>query len=243
MPSHYGFECTVCANRHEKQAFISHAQKDKDLAEEVRRACCEVNVASFLFEFSLESETQAPPAEVISREIANSELTFVVLGESVSSRFWTQAWIGFEIGVSKGLDIATESVGYNSKKVIVLQDIRQGIEVTVPRLDALFLFDFKSSDGWVNYRGLVQFLTRTGPSVEFFRAGNKFREYVMKAEVECEYESCKSRYVAWIAIDDASSLRVPMTGIANDGILFESTCTIECPSCFKTVTRPFVQML
>ena len=209
----------------------------------VRRACCEVKIASFLFEFSPESETKTPPAEVISREIARSELTFVLLGESVSGKFWTQAWIGFEIGVSIGIDVATNSLDFNSKKVIVLQDIRQGIEVTVPRLDALFLFDFESEEGWINYRVLVQFLTRTGPSLEFFKAGNKFREHVMKAEVECGYQGCKSRYVAWIAIDDAPSLPVPITIIANDEGLFEATCTIECPSCFKTIARTFVQML
>lgn len=243
MSSHRRFECTVCGNRHEKQAFISHARKDRELAEKVRHACCEVSITSFLFEFSSESETQNPPAEVISREIARSELTFVVLGESVSSKFWTQAWIGFEIGVSKGIDIARESTGYDSKKVIVLQDIRQGIEVTVPSLDALFLFDFESAKGWTNYRGLVQFLTRAGTSLEFFSAGNRFREYVMKAEVKCGNEGCKSKYVCWIAIDDAPTLPVLMDIDANDEGLFEATCTIECPSCFKTVTSSFVQML
>lgn len=243
MSSHNRFECTTCGNRHEKQAFISHARKDKELAERVRHACCEVSIASFLFEFSPESETQIPPAEVISKEIARSDLTFVVLGESVSSKFWTQAWIGFEIGVSKGIDVARESTGHNSKKVIVLQDIRQGIEVTVPRLDALFLFDFESAEGWTNYRGLVQFLTRTGPSLEFFKSGNRFREYVMKAEVKCGNESCKSTYVGWIAIDDAPRLPAPMATNANEEGLFQATCTIECPSCYKTVTCTFVQML
>ena len=243
MSSHYRSECRACGNRHEKQAFVSHARKDKDLAEKVRNACCEVNIASFLYEFSPEVDTETPPAEVISREIARSDIVFVLLGESVSSKFWTQAWIGFEIGVSKGIDIATESLGFDSKRVIVLQDIRQGIEVTVPRLDALFLFDFESAGGWNNYRGLVQFLTRTGTSFAFFRAGNRFREYVMKAEVKCGNESCKSKYVSWIAIDDAPRLPVPMTTNANDEGLFEATCTIECPSCFKTITRSFVQML
>ena len=189
MSSPCAFECTACGNKHEKQAFVSHARRDKELAERVRRACCEVKIASFLFEFSPESETKTPPAEIISREIARSELTFVLLGESVSGKFWTQAWIGFEIGVSRGIDIATNSLDFNSKKVIVLQDIRQGIEVTVPRLDALFLFDFESEEGWINYRGLVQFLTRTGPSLEFFKAGNKFREHVIVKRQEL----CTSR--------------------------------------------------
>ena len=115
--------------------------------------------------------------------------------------------------------------------------------MTVPRLDALFLFDFESAEGWSNYRGLVQFLTRTGTSLDFFGAGNRFREYVMKAEVKCGYEGCKSKYVAWIAIDDAPKLPVPTVINANDAGLSEATCTIECPSCFKTVTCSFVQML
>ena len=48
MSSHCRPQCMACGNRHEKQAFVSHARKDKELAEKVRHACCEVNIASFL---------------------------------------------------------------------------------------------------------------------------------------------------------------------------------------------------
>ena len=246
MSSQSQFSCSVCGSEHEKQAFVSHAQKDKELAEKVRQACCGVNVFAYLFEFSPGSATQTPPAEVIAKEVAKSDLTIVLLGESVSGKFWTQAWIGFEIGVSKGIDIATDAVrygSYNSKKVIVLQDIHQGIEVTVPRLDALFLFDFESAEGWTNYQGLVQFLTLTGNSLEVYKAGNNFREYVMNADVKCENESCESKYETWIAIEDADKLRVPFTPIANAKPPFSARCTIECPSCDKTVVRSFVKML
>ena len=246
MSLHSKFSCSLCGNEHEKQVFISHAHKDKELAAKVRLACCKVKVASYLFEFRPTSETQTPPAEVIAEEVAKSDLTFVLLGESVSDRFWTQAWIGFEIGVSKGIDIATDAArfgSYNTKKVIVLQDVHQAIEVTVPRLDALFLFDFESTEGWVKYQGLVQFLTRTGNSLQANKAANRFREYVMKADVKCENESCESKYVAWIAIEDADKLKVPFAPIANATPPYSAICTIECPSCEETVTNSFVKML
>ena len=70
MSSQSQFSCSVCGSEHEKQAFVSHAQQDKELAERVRRACCGANVASFLFEFSPRSETQTPPAEVIADTVS-----------------------------------------------------------------------------------------------------------------------------------------------------------------------------
>ena len=246
MSSPSGFICTFCSKEHGKQAFISHARKDKTLAEKVRQACCGVSIASHLFEFSPESDTQTPPAEVIAREVAASDLTFVLLGQSVSKKYWTQAWIAFEVGVSKGIDIATNAVqysSYNSKKVIVLQDIRQGIKVTVPRLDALLLFDFDSEEGWTKYQGLVQFLARIGDGLEFFKAGNRFRENVMKADMKCENENCKGEYETWIAIEDVDKLKVPFTPIDDTKRPLSARCTIECPSCDKTITRSFVQML
>ena len=70
MSSRSKISCSLCGSEHEKQVFISHPQKDKELAEKVRRACCEVKVASYLLEFSPRSETQTPPAEVIAEEVA-----------------------------------------------------------------------------------------------------------------------------------------------------------------------------
>ena len=246
MSSHRGFTCYECGQTHEKQVFVSHAQADKAIAKRVAEACCGIGVCSYLFEFRPEFNTQAPPASAIAEQVAASDAVFVLLGQSVSDKFWTQAWIGYEIGVFTGVELATGPLGqggYGPKKVVVIQDVRQGIKVTVPRLDALFLFDFASDRGWEKYQGLVLVLTGIGESIEFFMASNRFRKYAMQARVKCKNSSCKSEYEAWVAIEDADKLTNPRLPVNGPGRPFMAECTIECPSCERTVSRRFTQML
>ena len=156
MSSNPGFRCESCYKHHSKQAFISHAKNDKDVVAVLKQACCEGGATPFLYEYSPESRTQCSPADILAREVAASEFIIVLLGQSVSEAYWTQAWIGFEVGISKGLNIATNK----PKSVIVLQDILQGTKVSVPMLDAIFLFDFASDEGWEQYKGLVPVLAK-----------------------------------------------------------------------------------
>ena len=246
MSSDRGFTCSECGQTHQKQVFISHAKADEAIAKRVAEACCGIGVCSYLFEFSPEFNTQTPPAGAIARQIAASDAIFVLLGQSVSDKFWTQAWIGYEIGVFTGVELAAGSLGqggYGPKKVIVIQDVHQGIKVAVPRLDALFLFDFDSDRGWEKYQGLVGVLTGIGESLEFFKAGNRFREYAMQACVKCDNSSCKSEYEAWIAIEDADNLANPCLTVSGPGLPFMADCTIDCPSCDCKVSRCFRRML
>ena len=108
MSQPQGFECRICNGHHMKQAFISHAADDVDIAKKLRLACCKAGVAPFLFEFSPEHRIKAPPAKVLAAKIAESELLFILLGEEVSGKFWTQAWIGFEAGIFAGLGNSPE---------------------------------------------------------------------------------------------------------------------------------------
>lgn len=230
------FKCICCEDYHDKQAFVSHASDDAEIAAKLKHACCEHGVAPYLFEFSPESRSQAPPADTLAREVAASAFIFVLLGKSVSKAYWTQAWIGFEVGISKGLAIETNS----PKKVIVLQDIRQGIEVSIPMLDELFLFDFDSDEAWGQYGDLVLVLANLTSSGGFFKAANRFRGATLSAQVKCAH--CKSQYEAWIAKDDAGKLGKGFNPI-KDAPEVHAECTIECPSCDKMVTRHFRQML
>ena len=103
MSTTQGFKCICCGKTHEKQAFISHSQKDVAIKQKLMKACCEVGVATFLYECSPEHKSNASPAEVISLEIAKSEMFFILLGDSISKAYWTQAWIGYETGTFKAL--------------------------------------------------------------------------------------------------------------------------------------------
>lgn len=234
MPN--SFKCTLCEADHDKQAFVSHAKNDANVAAKLRDACCEVGVAPYLFEFSPEAGFPARTADTLAEAIAESAFIFVLLGESVSKAYWTQAWIGFEIGIAKGIAINTNE----PKNVIVLQDIRQGIKVSVPMLDELFLFDFDSAGGWHQYKDLVLVLANLTSSLEFYKAANRFRGAALSAQVKCA--QCKSQYEAWIAKEDVGKLGEGFNPVKYTPEL-HAECTIECPSCDRTVTRYFKQML
>ena len=236
MKKSRGYPCTSCQGHHDRQAFVSHASDDVDIAEQLRRACCQIGVAPYLFELSPEVSTQRVPADAIAQQVADSDFLFVLLGKSVSEAYWTQAWIGFEVGITKDLAIETNL----PKSVIVLQDIRQGIRVSVPMLDALFLFDFASYQGWEQYKGLVLVLAKLGNSGEFYKVANRFRSSTMKANIKCG--NCKSQYEAWIAVQAVDKLGKGLNPV-KDGPVLHAECTIDCPSCDKMVTRYFRQML
>ena len=233
-----GFECMVCERHHNKQAFVSHAARDTAIASRLSHACCKAGIAPFLYELSPEHRIKAPPAKVLADKIAESEMLFVLLGDEVSGKYWTQAWIGFEVGIFAGLGNDPSNLKY----VMAIQDVRQGIEVSVPMLNVLFLFDFTSELGWEQYEGLVVSAARVSGSGEFYRVANKFRSATLKANVKCQNQKCRSEYEAWIAKHDARLLGKGFNLLV-DGIEMIAECTIECPSCDKMVTRCFRQML
>ena len=238
MSQSQGFECRVCNGQHMKQAFVSHSANDKEIAKKLKCACCKAGVAPFLYELSPEHRIKAPPAKVLADKIAESEILFVLLGDEVSGKYWTQAWIGFEVGIFAGLGNDPSNLKY----VMAIQDIRQGIEVSVPMLNVLFLFDFTSELGWEQYEGLVASAARVSGSSEFYRVANKFRSATLKANVKCGNLKCRSEYEAWIAKRDACLLGKGLNLLVSGSEMI-AECIIECPSCDQMVTRCFRQML
>ena len=262
MSSGHRFECIRCSVSHEKQAFISHASEDKTIAKEIALASCNAEVAPYLFEFSPDFSNPNIPADALYERVQESNILFVLLGDHISKASWTQAWIGFEVGVARGIDIATRRTiwdGYSGKRIIAVQDIHQGIEVTVPRLDALLLFDFNSDETWNEFEDAIRFLTPKDenhrsirrvdythpepievPSIREFTQGNIFRQSIIKANVKCK--NCKSQYEVWIAIQDLEKLERAFNPI-NDAPVLQAECTVECPSCDRMVTQIFTQSL
>ena len=247
------FDCGTCGESHQKQAFISHASKDEEIKEKLARACCDGGVAPFLFEFRPEFYTPTIPGDFLADQVYNSDVILVLLGPNVS-KFWTQAWMGFEVGVSMGADVATGREIYNryfSKKIIVIQDIHQGNDAAVPRLDALLLFDFNSGEGWNTLQQSIDALinkyvgepvvrdwpyqqTDISEDLDFiddFSDLNSLRQKVILDKcVKCG--NCKSQYDVWMLLDDAESPDLGVRWIMR-GYRIIATHFVDCPSCDK----------
>ena len=256
------FPCSSCGKNHPKQAFISHASSDREVANQIGEACCKSEVAPYLFEFSADYSARIGPAETLAKRISESAIHFILISPSIS-KYWTQAWIGFEIGVSRGADTADikarRSTPYFSKKIIAIDNIKQGVPGSLPSLDALLLFDFSSNERWSELQKAIRFLTPrysntkeirkvdyTKPAANEslgdigFAVGNAAQEALLKANVKCE--NCLSEYEAWIAIKDAPKLDKAFNQFSEIPVVL-AECTIECPSCDKMVTRVFRQAL
>ena len=240
MPPRSEYKCCECQERHPRQAFISHAGKDKEIAKEAASACCAAQVTPYLFEYSAEfSQPAIDNARTIAKEINNSDFFLVLLSPSMSKAFWTQAWIGFEIGVSIGAAISSSGKSnYFTGKIIVLQDIQQDIKVSVPRVDVLYLFDF--SQTWGDIQDLLMFMSAymAESTGEFFRRGNKLRGRMMTGRITCGNETCKGIYEVVLPVKDTEQLeskvwcndiRFRRLQWIDKGLRAEST--LKCPSC------------
>ena len=70
------FKCICCGDHHDKQAFVSHASDDDEIAAKLKHACCENGVAPYLFEFSPESRSQAAPSRCSGESSCGKRLYF-----------------------------------------------------------------------------------------------------------------------------------------------------------------------
>ena len=244
MPPRSEYKCCECQEWHPRQAFISHAGKDKEIAKEAARVCCAAQVTPYLFEYSVEfSQPAIDNARTIAEEINNSDFFLVLLSPSMSKAFWTQAWIGFEIGVSIGAAIASnETSNYFTGRIIVLQDIHQDIKVSVPRVDDLFLFDF--SQTWDDIQGLLVFMSAymAESNGEFFRRGNELRERMMTGRITCGNETCKGSYEVVMPVKDTEQLgfkiwwnKVQFKRMQWVEKGLQAKATLKCPSCGEKV--------
>ena len=244
MSTNSEYKCCECQEWHPRQAFISHAGKDEAIAKEAARACCAAQVKPYLFEYSAEfSKPAIDNARAIASEINNSEIFLVVLSPSMSGAFWTQAWIGFEIGVSIGVAIASKGASnYFTGRIVVLQDIQQAIEVSVPRVDDLFLFDFGRT--WDDIQDLLAFVSAymSKPNGEFYRRGNNLRDRMMTGSVACANDKCKGCYEVVMPVKDTEHLESKVW--CNDISLkrlqwiekgLHAKSTLKCPSCGEKV--------
>lgn len=252
MPLKPQYKCCVCQKWHALQAFISHAGKDEAIAKEAARVCCAAQVKPYLFEYSADfSKPAIDNARAIASEINNSDIFLVVLSSSMSGAFWTQAWIGFEIGVSIGVAIASNGTSnYFTGRIVVLQDIQQDIEVSVPRVDDLFLFDF--GQPWNDIQDLLAFISVyvSKPDGEVYRRGNSLRERMMTGRVDCANEKCKGYYEVVVPVKDteqlASKVWCDEEGFKRmqwieEGLRAKSI--LKCPSCGEEVSCELTRSL
>lgn len=246
------FKCCECQEWHPRQAFISHASKDEAIAREVAGVCCAAQVKPYLFEYSAEfSKPSIDNARTIANEIINSDIFLTVLSSSMSGAFWTQAWIGFEIGVSIGAAIASEGTSnYFTGRIIVLEDIQQDIEVSVPRVDDLFLFDFDRK--WDDVQDILAFISTYMPGAngEVYRDGNRLRARMMTGRVTCANEKCKGCYEVVMPVKDTgllglkirwNMLKPKRMRWVEKGL--HANSTLKCPSCGERVNCELARSL
>ena len=250
------FECYECGKAHTKQAFISHAKKDNLPAQQTASACCNAGVAPYLYEKIPNSSALGSPAGVIPEAVVESDLFILILGKAVSKAYWTQSWLGFEAGVSRGADIASYNQDYGPymnksyfyKRPIVFQDIRQSIKGSIPQLDVLVLLDFHSRSSWEQIGNLIAVMALQG---DILKKGKEFRQHFLETFIECSNNSCKSKYDAWVSIGDVEKLGNRCKWIKTSRRYqwisktrpIEAELTIECPSCDANLTRSFRQGL
>lgn len=232
------FRCCNCRKRHNEQAFISHARRDEQLAKHISNACCQGGAAPFLFEREqalLDALVrEEPTADRIAAEIIRSRVQFVLLGPEVSEKFWTQAWIGYEIGVSRGIDRASGKLKqeeYFARRIVVVEDVPQAIKVCVPYLHVLLLFDYNDQTRWQEFEDLVRFLADTTPtSLEFYKAGNRWRSRLLTTggNIHCSNPNCGSApYEVWVFKEDVGKF----ISASWDEDNRKAIATIKCPSC------------
>ena len=252
MPPMSEYQCSECQTCHPRQAFISHSGKDSGIAKEAAKACCAALVTPYVFEYSAEfSQPAIDNARTIANEINNSDIFLVVLSPSMSGAFWTQAWIGFEIGVSIGAAIAsTGTSNYFTGRIIVLQDIQQDIRVSVPRVDLLFLFDFDRT--WDDIQDLLVFISAymSEANSEVFHDGNKLRARMMTGRVACGNETCKSSYEVVMPVKDTEHLgfkiwwnKIQVKRMRWVEKNLHARFILKCPSCGEKVTCELTRSL
>jgi len=242
------FKCCICGKKHKEQAFISHARADKTLTQHIATACCQAATAPFLFEYSEsalnETSQKEPIADKISTEVLKSRVQFVLLGPEVS-QFWTQAWIGYEIGVSRGADRGTGKLvqqEYFARKIVAIEDVSQSINACVPYLHALLLFDYKNHTRWQEFEDLVRFLADTTPTtLGFYKAGNRFRGKLLTASnTKCPNSNCGSAPYDVLVFNEDFSKLASATWV-DDNI--RATAKIKCPSCSTSFDIELVRAL
>ncbi len=228
-------KCCVCCGTHSIRAFISHAGKDRYVARQTAEAFCEAGVFPFLFEYSVDYfNPTIDNSDTITSEVKKSDLFVVVLSPAMSNAYWTQAWIGFEIGALMGADIdlkKTSQSNFFSKTIIVLQDIQQGIKATLPRVNVLFLVDFVKS--WHEVSAMVAFLSviqLMKPTV--YQLGNSLRQRVMTGRAICRNESCKADFHVLMPVKDAERLEFNIHWVQKG---HKALYSLECPSCDRRI--------
>ena len=239
------FQCCICANKHGERVFISHAREDGLLANQIATTCCHAGAAPFLFEREPSALAGQPIADKISSEVLKSRVQFVLLGPKVSNRYWTQAWIGFEIGVSRGADIGKYKIEhreYFSRRIIVVQDIKQSKKVCIPYMHVLLLLDYRNRKRWQQLEKLVIFLSDTATStLDFFKAGNQFRWEILAttSKVNCSKSCGAAPYEVLVFKKDVRRLRCAKVDPSDKKVVAQ----IICPSCQTKVKIELIPAL
>lgn len=127
-----------------KQIFVSHSQHDEDMRVSFDTAFARTGVISKCMEF----ENMEPPQwEKISKEIQNSEATFLLLGPNVKRSEHTQNWIAFEVGLSCAFN----------KRVWVFEQTSSTVDFPIPYVTDYMFYENLEDKDYFNYvRSIIE---------------------------------------------------------------------------------------
>lgn len=211
--------CQYCRGQHSIQAFISHSNSDKALANLVRDYCCLADVYPLLFE--MPQGTSLPASVQIISELNKSSIYFALLGPEVSKRTWTQVWMAFEAGVFS----RTQNL-QQRQAMFLIEDITQSNDAAIPFCQTAILLDFADAKSWSSIKTL---LTLLNPTIlldrKLLRESNRLRlSNLIILDFQCPNPSCRSKYQIHVWVGQRAKRR---SGIP----LAPRSFSIKCSVC------------
>jgi hypothetical protein len=164
--------------------------------EEIKNSLCHAQVTPFLYAIP----ENAPTSWEIMRELRKSMAVMAVLGPEVSRRYWTQVWIGFEIGVFAAFQVDRELIHPLSHRIphtFLIEDVRQSSDAPVPFMDLALLLDFSDSTSWGAVQSITELINDNIPleRVDLARANNlRLFHLIDNPDFQCADPECKAKY-------------------------------------------------
>ena len=208
------FQCIQCKGTHSKQVFVSHSRADTQLLDKIKVCLCQAQVAPFFYKIP----EDFPASWEIMKELRQSMALMAVLGPEVSRRYWTQVWIGFEIGAFAAFQEEKElqtPLSHNIPHTILIEDVSQASDAPIPFVDLALLLDFSDPDSWASVQIVAELINDEMPFNKTVAArANNLRLFrlIDKPALVCPDTHCKGKYelLIWTGKTERDELSYPI---------------------------------
>jgi len=143
------------------QIFVSHGRKDTKILDFFAKAFATTGVKWKCMEFEnmpfegmlRPPRPLRPQSEEISKQVKNSNATFLLLGPNVRNSDYTQNWIAFEVGLSCAY----------GKSVWVFEEMGSKIKFPIPYVTDYVRYDLNEGISFIDIRKIIEsYGNRTG---------------------------------------------------------------------------------